>query len=286
MKSIIILVAVALSFSACRSTTSNQENDKLADSTRIVSMNGTLSEIVSGLGLQEQIVGVDVTSNYPDALKGIPKIGHNRNMNVEGILALKPDVILGMAKEVSPQLLQQLKAAGIKTLLFEQEFSVTGARSLIKAVGDSLKSPLKADSLLLQFNQELEKGKPTVNASIKKPKVLFIYARGAGSMMVGGSGTQVAKVIEMAGAENAVNDFEEYKPLTAEALVKANPDVILLFDGGLASVGGTAGLAKVQGIQQTKAGKNKKIISMDGSLLTNFGPRLGKAVAELTQKIK
>jgi iron complex transport system substrate-binding protein len=286
MNKITILLLVAVIFSACRSNQENTASEQLADSTRIVSMNGTLSEIVAGLGLEKQIVGVDVTSNYPESLKDKPKIGHNRNMNAEGIMALQPDLVIGMASEASPQLLAQLKAAGIKTLLFNQEFSVDGARTLIKAVGDSLKSPVKADSLINQFDTELGKSKQQITEGQEKPKVLFIYARGTGSMMVGGKGTQVAKVVELAGGQNAVTGFEEYKPLTAEALVQANPDVILLFDGGLESVGGVDGLAKVQGIQQTKAGKNKKIITMDGSLLTNFGPRLGKAVAELTQKLK
>src|SRR3546814_14071921 len=96
-------------------------------------------------------------------------------------------------------------------------------------------------------------------------------------MMVAGENTQMEQVIHMAGGQNAVRGFEDFKPLTAESLVAANPDVILLFDSGLDSLGGMEGLLKVRGIAQTNAGKNRKVIEMDGQLLTGFGLRLGKA---------
>jgi iron complex transport system substrate-binding protein len=104
-------------------------------------------------------------------------------------------------------------------------------------------------------------------------------------MMVAGKNTQVEKMIELAGGVNAVDDFTEFKPLTAEALVAANPDVILLFDSGLSSLGGVDGLLEVQGIRQTNAGKNKKFVEMEGQFLTGFSQRLGKAVEELAKRI-
>jgi iron complex transport system substrate-binding protein len=117
-------------------------------------------------------------------------------------------------------------------------------------------------------------------------KVLFIYARGAGTMMVAGQETPLDKIITLAGAKNAANGFKDFKPLTTEALVAANPDVILLFDSGLESVGGVNGLLKVPGIPQTTAGKQQKIIAMDGQFLSGFGPRVLEAVKELSEKLK
>jgi iron complex transport system substrate-binding protein len=99
--------------------------------------------------------------------------------------------------------------------------------------------------------------------------------------MVSGTGTPVDKMISLAGGKNAVSDFEDYKPLTPEALIKGNPDVILMFDSGLQSVGGAEGVLKIPGVDKTNAGKNKKIISMDGALLSGFGPRLGEGIYQL-----
>lgn len=282
---LMILCGMAATLAACNSHTDKHNQHQLPDSIKIVSLNGTVSEIVAGLGMEKNIVGTDITSNYPESLKSKPKVGHNRRINAEGVLSLQPNIIVGLEKEISPQLAAQFKSSGIRLILFKQQFTAQGTKDLIHAIADSLHHTVKADSLAKAFDLQLAEAQKHIN-NTKKPKVLFIYARGTGTMMVGGTGTPVEKVIELAGGINAVTEFEEYKPLTSEALVKANPDVILLFDDGLESLGGAAGLLTVQGISQTNAGKHKRFVTMPGDLLTSFGPRLGRAVTELAEKIK
>lgn len=253
-----------------------------AASMKIVSVNGTMSEIICSLGLESSLVGVDVTSTYPASLEKVAKIGHNRSVSSEGIVALVPTLVVGMENDLKPTLIEQLTASNIKTQLFKQDLSVEGTKKLITEAGIYFKQSAKATALIAQLDKDI--------ALVKKPpvkkKVLFIYARGAGSMMVSGTGTSVDKIIQLSGAQNAVTDFVDFKPLTAEALIAANPDVILLFESGLESIGGVDGLLKIQGISQTNAGKNKKVITMDGQLLTGFGPRLGKAMIELASKLQ
>jgi len=287
MKHKFLTAAMAvLVLAACNSKSGKEVKEgAFADSTKIVSLNGSVSEILAGIGLEKNIVGTDITSNFPLSLKAKPKVGHNKNINAEGVMALQPDLIIGIRKEVTPALAAQFKAAGVKLLLLDQEYSVKGTKDLIHNLSDSLHYTAKGDSLINVVEADLRKVK-AADDQVRKPKVLFIYARGTGTMMVGGTGTQVAKAIELAGGKNAVTDFADYKPLTAEALVNANPDVILLFDSGLQSLGGADGLVKVQGVKETNAGKNKKIITMDGELLSSFGPRLGIAIQELANKIK
>jgi iron complex transport system substrate-binding protein len=281
-----IFFLLALSLNACKSKSDHTTQPGLiTDSTKIVSLNGTVSEILAGLGLEKNIVGTDITSNFPLTLKTKPKVGHNRNINAEGVLALQPDLVIGIKKDVPAALAAQFKAAGVKLLLMDLDYSEKGAASLISSLADSLHYAAKGDSISKVLQADLAKVKPSDHLN-NKPRVLFIYARGTGTMMVGGTGTQVEKAIQLAGGRNAITEFPDYKPLTAEALVKSNPDVILLFDSGLQSLGGANGLLKVQGIKETNAGKNKKIITMDGELLSSFGPRLGLAVQELSTKIK
>lgn len=249
---------------------------------RIVSVNGAVSEIICALGKEKDLVGVDVTSNYPATLEKLPKVGHNRNVSAEGILSLRPTLVLGTEGSIKPEVLSQVKSAGVKVLLFKHDFSVEGARNLIHEVATVLNAKDKSGVIVQKLDQDLKKAKP-----LSKPtKVLFVYARGVGALNVGGTGTSIEKVIQMAGAQNAITDFSEFKPLTAESLVAANPDVILLFNSGLESVGGIDGFLKVSGVAQTNAGKNRKIIEMDGQLLTGFGPRLGLAVQELIAKLR
>jgi iron complex transport system substrate-binding protein len=280
LKSLSFLLLVFLS--ACGNT---QETNEISDTNemnqKIVSISGTTTEILCALGLQDRIVGVDVTSTYPESITHLPKVGHNRNMSSEAIIALAPAIVIGTSENVNPELVEQLKSAHIKVLLFDLEQSIDGTKKLIQMLADNLGKSAAAKSVIDSLDADLKE-----RASLtKKTKVLFIYARGAGTMMVAGAHTASSAMIELAGGENAVNDFEDFKPLTSESLLNANPDVILMFDSGLESLGGMDGLLKVPGVSMTNAGKRKQIIEMDGQFLTGFGPRLGKAIVELSKKL-
>jgi len=253
-----------------------------APAPRIVSLSGTISEIICDLGRQGQLVGVDVTSTYPAALDKLPKVGHNRNISAEGVLAQNPTLVIGTTESLKPEVAAQLKSAGVRVELFKQTYSVEGTKQLINDVAAAFGASAQAPALLKKLDAQLTQ----VRKPAKAPKVLFIYARGTGTMMVAGQGTQAEKIIQLAGGQNAATGFAEFKPLTAEALVAANPDVLLLFDTGLQSLGGKASLLQVPGIAQTTAGRTGRVVEMDGQLLTGFGPRLGLAATELAQKLR
>ncbi|WP_235938570.1 heme/hemin ABC transporter substrate-binding protein [Chitinophaga solisilvae] len=248
---------------------------------RIVSLNGAITEVLCALGFEKQIVGVDVTSTYPVAMEKVAKVGHNRNISAEPVLALQPDIIIATSNFLTPAVLDQFKSVGIPHVIIEQEFSVAGTKKLITQVAAAMHVPEKGTALCAQ----LDKQQQALRVTPQHKKVLFIYARGAGTMMVAGTATPMDKMIGLAGASNAATGFADFKPLTAESLVAANPDVILLFDTGLQSMGGIDGLLKVPGMAQTSAGRNKRVIVMDGQLLAGFGPRIITAIKELSQKI-
>jgi len=248
---------------------------------RIVSLNGAVSEMLCALGLGGSIVGVDVTSNYPASLQQKTKVGHNRTISVEGVLALRPTLVLGIKDQIKPEVAEQLSAAHIKVQLLLQSYSVEGTRALLQQVAAATSTGEKAKQIEAAFNKEYQ----ALRIAPVKKKVLFIYARGTGSMLVSGTGTPAEKMIQLAGAQNAVSEFADFKQLSPESLVAANPDVILLFDSGLQSIGGEEGLLKVPGVAQTNAGRNKKFITMDGQFLSGFGLRLPQAVNELNKKL-
>jgi iron complex transport system substrate-binding protein len=249
---------------------------------RIVSLNGALSEIICALGAESQIAGVDVTSNYPASLKSKTKVGHNRNISAEGVLSLQPTLVISFDNQLNPQLLEQLKAANIKTVILKQVLTVAGTRNLVAEVATAIGTPAKAAAVQQAFDKQIA----ALRITPVHKKVLFIYARGAGAMSVSGTGTSIDKMITLAGAENAMTGFADFKPLSSEALAAANPDIILLFDSGLSSIGGTDGMLKMPGVAQTNAGKNKKLVTMDGELLSGFSIRLPEALQELHNKLK
>ena len=287
MKKFFTVLALAIVVASCNKKEENKttttETDTVATeikTDRIVSLNGAVTETLASLDVAGNIVGRDVTSTYPADLKATD-LGHVRSITAESILALQPSVVFGTTKDVNPNLNEQLKKANIPLVLIDQEYSIDGSKKLITEVATKLKKD-NYQPLLDNISNKMA----TVKAFDKKPKVLFIYARGAGNLMVAGSGTPLHSMIELAGAENAAAALTDFKPLTPEALLTTNPDVILMFDKGLQSLGGVEGLLKIEGIATTNAGKNKKVVTMDGQYLSGFGPRVGDAVVELHNKLQ
>src|SRR5699024_9681815 len=144
--------------------------------------------------------------------------GHPKSIGMEALLDLKPDMILAGKGDmgISNDLEKKLRDADIKFKVFDQEYSVEGTKKLIRSVADFVGAD-EPEKLIDRIDEDLAK----VNTFDHKPKVLFIYARGAGTMMVAGKDTQMQSIIELAGGQNAVSEFKDFKPLTAEALVEA-----------------------------------------------------------------
>ena len=263
------------------------KEQKAFENGKIVSLSGFISEVLYDLGLEQQIIARDVTSTYPESLATLPNLGHVSQLNTEAIIALQPDVIiieqaqLGQFKQY-----EQLRKSDISIITVPSSHSLSNAvhaaeylkqyLSIDKQEIADLKAQIIADSMKLESQL----------ASIsEKAKVLFIYARSTGRLMVAGSNTSAAAIIEKAGALNAISSFESFKPLSPEALIEASPDIILMFRSGLESLDGKQGLAQIVGIPQTPAYQNNRIIAMDGHYLTAFGPRASKAALELFSQI-
>ncbi|PZQ82901.1 MAG: hemin ABC transporter substrate-binding protein [Flavobacterium johnsoniae] len=282
--SVLVLAIVSLAVASCKKEEETKKEETPVEKTealKIVSLNGAVTEIIAALGHEKEIVGVDVTSTYPETVKTTAKdLGHVRSITIESIVALKPTVIIGTDKDMSPELAEKIKAAGIEAHILTQDFSPEGTKKLIADVAGIIKNT-DFKALTDKIDADLAKVKPIAKA----PKVLFIYARGAGTLMVAGKNTPVEKTIALAGGQNAVTEFDDFKPLTPESLIKGNPDVILLFTTGLQSLGGVDGLLKIQGVEKTNAGKNKKIIALDGALISGFGPRVGEGAAALNAEL-
>lgn len=250
---------------------------------RIISLNGAITTIIAQLGHSSQLVGRDVTSTYPETVKkSVKNLGHVRSLSIESMMNLNPDLILASSKDMNDKLKISLEKSRVKFQLFDQEYSVKGTKTLINEVADFIESN-RVQPIIDQIDQDLKEVQPFD----QQPDVLFVYARGAGTLMVAGKDTPMAKMIDLAGGKNVISDFSNFKPFTEEALVEHNPDVILLFNSGLQSLGGREGFLKaIPALSQTTAGKNKAIISMDGGLLSDFGPRLGQAAVHLNKLLK
>jgi iron complex transport system substrate-binding protein len=253
---------------------------------RVVTIGGGVTEIVYALQRGDWLVGTDATSLYPEAAAKLPKVGHGHQVTAEGILSLKPNLLLTSKGSIKPELAQQLEQAGVKVVEVDDETTVIGTEQRINELGKVLNANDEAQKVVANLHDDLNKLTTAQSSQQRHPKVLFIYARGGGTMLVFGKNTLADQMIAISGGVNAVQSFDGYKPLTAESLAEAQPDVILMTTRGLQSMGGVDGLLKTPGISLTPAGKNQRVVTLDDSLLLAFGPRLGQAALELNQKIQ
>ncbi|MFV0415542.1 MAG: hemin ABC transporter substrate-binding protein [Chthoniobacterales bacterium] len=252
---------------------------------RLVSGSGTVSEIICALGAQDQLVAVDVSSIYPEELNALPKIGYARTLSTEGILAMRPTLLFVTEDAGPPPVIEKVKELGVNVITVSNDHTPEAAVERILSVGEALNLKPEAEKLAAKVKTDLEAAQKLQTTQEGKPKVMFIYARGGGVLNVSGTGTSADAMITLAGGQNAVTGYEGYKPLTAEAVITAAPDFILLTSHGLQASGGVDAVLVQPGISQTPAGKAKRIISMDDLLLLGFGPRLGEGVSELSKEL-
>lgn len=281
MKKIIPLIALLIV--SCGNKAVNEVKNDTA-SHKIVSINGSISEILVEFGLENDLVGVDKTSTYPLTLKNKAQIGNAHSINLEQIISLQPTVVLSLNERgLKPEQAEQLRQVGIKVNFYDLESNTASTEKLIKDLGNEFKKEAEANALVESLHNDLK----NIPAIDPETKVLFIYARGAGAVQAAGDNTAMTEMIKLAGAKSATEgQFEGFKALTPEALLDANPDYILLFNTGFESLNGEAGLMEIPGMNKTTAGKNKRFITMDGQYLSGFGPRVGKAAIDLANALK
>jgi len=269
-----------ISLTACKSSGEKTEEVQ-RQAMKIVSTDGSLTEIIYNLGYGNEIVAADVTSTFPEQAQEKATLEHASQMTAEGIISMEPTHVIGFETSIKPDLVEQLKAAGITVTLLKRDYTVEGSKQTVKSVAEWLGNTEKGNELISKIEKDVQKLEKTES----KPKVLFIYARGTGMMMVAGENTPMESFIELAGGQNAVSGFEQYKPLTPEAVIEANPDLILMFDSGVESLNGPEAIFDIPGVKLTNAGKNRAYLTIDGLLMSGFGPRVGEALRILNKKL-
>lgn len=280
------LLLGALGLSAGLANGCVRAKDEAKPATRLVTVGGTVTEIVHALGAFASIVGVDTSSFYPSEATKLPKVGYHRQFSVEGVIGLRPTLVLLTDEAGPPAAVAQLQQTGLKVVTVPGGHTVAAARERVLAVGRALALETPARAVAETFERELAAARAYLAKAPARPRVLFIYARGRGTLNVAGSKTAGDEMIRLAGGVNSITEFEGYRPMTPEAVVAAAPEILLVTAKGASDLGGDAAVLGLPGVALTPAGKAGRVVSMDDLLLLGFGPRLGKAVTELAQRMQ
>lgn len=252
---------------------------------RIISIGGSVTEIVFALGEQERLIGRDSTSVHPESVFALPDVGYMRQLSPEGVLTLNPDMILMTEGSGPPESIAVLEASSVKLVEIPNRFGPQGIIEKIQAVGDALDVPDKTANLVAKTTRDLEKTAKLV-ANVEMPKrVLFILSMRGGKVMAAGADSAAFGILEMAGAESVFTDYPGYKQVTDEAVITANPEVILMMNRHGSESSQSESLFNHPAIAPTTAGKHRRIIKMDGSFLLGFGPRSAAAALELARNL-
>lgn len=258
-----------------------QAGEAVPDASRVVTIGGSLTEIVYALGEEGRLVARDSTSVYPPEVLELPDVGYIRALSPEGVLSVDPGVIVLLEGSGPPEALDVLHKASVPLVVVPESFDRDGILAKIRAVGDVLDVRDRADLLAGQVKAEIDAAEvATANVGQRK-KVLFVLSLQGGRVLASGTNTAADGIITMAGGVNVIDEYSGYKQLADEAIIEAAPDLILAMDRGGEHQTQIDQLLSHPAIAATPAGINQNVVRMDGAFLLGFGPRTAAAVRQL-----
>ena len=296
IKIFLFAAVCALVLIACQQSVKNNPNKngisvtdaenkvvEINDSSRIVSIGTAITETVYALGAEDKLVGVDNSSReYISDAKNLPTVGARNALNAEGILSLKPTLVILGADSAPPQIFDQLRNAGIAVLTLTPDYTIETVKSKVSTIAKAVGADTKAAKINASIDNEINEINKTTANFKEKPKVMFV---GRGPNMpnatMSGAGTTIDEMIKLAGGTNPFTNFTGFREMTDEAVVAAQPDIILMTKKSFERSGGVDGVVKFPGVSLTPAGKNKRIVTVSDMYFQGFGPGVGKAVREL-----
>lgn len=263
----------------------------ITDTSRIVSLNGDLTEIIFELGLGDNVVGVDVTTTYPPEAAALndqgQTVGFAQDLTAEAVLRFEPTLVLGDTQVAPPEALEQLRGAGVPVVILETQTTLEGVETKINQVAEILDVPEEGTALAASVVGEIEAARQLAAGEDSNPQVAFVYVRGPQVVFLFGAGMPTQAMIEGAGAVDAgaASGVFGPAPLTPEALVAAAPDVIVLPEAGLEALGGIEAFLGLPGVADTPAAQNEAFLSYDEAYFFNLGPRVGQALDEFVRDL-
>lgn len=254
------------------------------EAVRIMTLGSDVTEIVHALGAGERIIAVDRGSKYPPEMTGKPNVGYRRQLSVEGLAGLRPDLILAAEDSGPPEAVEVLKSLAIPIVFIPQDNTPQGIERKITLIAASLGLEDKGKVV---SGEVLEAFRIAADLAAKIPperrkKVVFFH--GLVKLSAAGAGTSADAIIRYAGGLNPMDAVQGYKPASEEKLIEMAPDAILMMSDGKGGptpeqVFGNRALAA------TPAARNKALIVLDGAYMIGFGPRTADAIRDLAKAL-
>ena len=242
---------------------------------RVVSLAPNLTEILFFIGAGEQVVGVVEYSDFPPAARDLPVIGSHNRFDVEQILSLKPDLIVGWRSGNSQEDLDGLKRLGLPVFISEPS-TVEGIVSLMERLGELTGHQAQSLSQASAFRASFNASRETY--STRRPVRVFYQVWEQPIYTLNGDHV-ISQLISLCGGTNIFSDLKQLAPVVSlESVLARDPEVIV--GGGV--FGQTPPWAeRWQSWPTVRAVRNRHIYAVDSDHIARMGPRLAEGVEAL-----
>ena len=257
------------------------------DPSRVVAAGGSIAEMLYSLDAGDLLVAVDSTANYLPETVDLPSVGYVRNLSAEGILALKPSLILGEHDMGPAEVLNQISSVEVEVKRIEERHSTQGIIDKFICIARVVDKEGAAREILKSKFAEIvtSLGKANV-ASADMPRAALILNFVDNQPIVAGANTSGDGLLRMAGAENVFSDIEGWKPLSRELLIAANPEHIVVTERALKSIGGLQGMLSDPLLASTDALNGDNVHAYGGMSLLGFGLQTLEVALSLKKAIE
>ncbi|MCB0703970.1 MAG: ABC transporter substrate-binding protein [Saprospiraceae bacterium] len=288
MKNIFFIAAIAMLLTSCGRFAN--EDKKGAMDVRIVSASKQYTEIMYALNADSNLVAVDLSSTYPPEAKDLPTIGYHMKLSFEGIMSVKPTLLLhsGGNYSIGPEtVVSQLEKLRIPMKTFETKAEdIPGTTALIREMGQYFHKEQKAEVLCEKLEADMQKALENGKTYTDTVKVIVIhFGRASNSYLIRGNEDVAGEMVRWAGGIIPIDKKGMARITSPEIIAQANPDVILLTDFGYDRLGSMEKVLELPGVALTNAAKTGRIYRVEGHDLIYLGPRTGENVLKLQKLI-
>ena len=252
---------------------------------RIISLAPSNTEILYAIGAQDQLVGRDELSDFPEAAKDVTDIGSTFDaLNTELIVSLKPDLVLA-AEINTPEQVKQLEDLGLTVYYLKNPLTLEEMYGNLEIVAQLTGHKEEAAALIESLKARVAAVDEKIAPISSRPNVFYeLDATDPAKPYTAGKGTFITQLIDRAGGYNIASDLEGYPQLSLEQVVAADPAFIILGD---ARYGVTPeSIAQRPGWENLSAVKNGQVLPFNDDLVSRPGPRLVDALEELAKLLR
>lgn len=248
---------------------------------KIISLAPGNTEILFALDLDEELVGVDNFSNYPEEVESIEKIGDAFNLNMEKIVELEPDLILTL--KGNEEAVKEFEDFGIAVYTLDAN-NIENVLEDIEEIGQLTDRVKRAEELTSEMQEKIDEIKTLVADVSEEDKPKVFYMVWNEPIMSAGKGTFINDLIELANGINivAADGLEGWLEYSLEKLIEHNPDVIIA-PKSLAPTSET--ITADERFSSIKAVLENRVVIVDDDLVSRIGPRIVEGFKQIAQAL-